>query len=210
MPKPVSKKKVTVDFAGVESGGGSRAIPDGRYVGEVKKVVQKEGESSGKPYLNWLFNTLRPHHKGAGVYHNTSLQPQALFNLKNLLEAMGVDVDDGEMELALEEYVDMEVGYEIVNEEYQGKQKPQIVAFFPPDELEEGEAEEEPEKEADEEEAPKKGIKSAFKKGSKIQFDDEDGRTKKGVITSIDGDEVTVDVKGEEWTVELSDLSAQD
>lgn len=204
MPKPINrKKKISVDFSGVESGGGARAIPDGRYVGEIKKIEQKEGEDSGKPYLKWLFSTLKPDHKGAGVYHNTSLQPQALFNLKNLLETMGVEVPDGELDLEIDEYIGNEVGYEIVNEDYQGKQSPKVVAFFPPDELDE---EDGPKKEANDE----KPSKGKFKKGAKVQFNDDDGRTKKGIITAIDGDEITVDVKGEEWTVEADDLSASD
>ena len=205
MAKPMGKKKISVDFTGVEAGG-SRTCPDGRYVAKVDKVTVQTSDNSGKDYLKWELSVVGPSSKGARLYNNTTLQPQGLFALKRFLTCLGADVEDGEMDLDLSEYPDMEIGVEVVNEEYQGKQRPQIADVFPPDELEESKAE--PKEEADDDEKPAKA--SSFKKGNKVQFEDEDGRTKKGVILKIDGEEAVVDVKGEEWTVDLKELSAQD
>lgn len=212
MPK-VRNKAVKVDFSGVESGG--RSVPDGRYVGKVHKVEMRESDKSGADYLAWQLKVLRPRATGSIVYVNTSLQPQALFNLKGMLEAMGQEVPDGEMELSLGEYMDEEVGFEITNEEFRNKMRPQVTGWFPPDELEEGDEEEEEkpakakakvEDDEEEEEKPAKGKTSKFKKGMRVQFEDEDGRTKRGVILKLDETEATVDVKGEEWDVALKEL----
>jgi hypothetical protein len=203
MPKPRARK-LTVDFTGVESGG-RRSIPDGVYSAAVAKITEEEGSESGQPYLKWVFKVTGPTCKGAQVYHNTSLQPQALFNLKNLLEAMGADDLDGEFELDLGSYIDEEVGFEIVNEEYQGKPSPKIVAFMPASEVSSVQGEDQ---HTDEKPASKGN--GSFKTGQKVQFKDEDGRVKKGVITSLKGDEATVDVKGEPWDVEVAELSVAD
>lgn len=204
MAKPMGRKKLKVDFTGVEAGG-ARSCPDGRYVAKVTKVTQETSDNSGKDYLKWELSVDRPHHKGARLYNNTTLQPQGLFALKRFLECLGADVSEGEMDLDLGEYPDMEIGVEVVNEEYQGKTRPQVADVFPPEELEESEETE------TETEAPAKSDKaSGFKKGSKVQFEDEDGKIKKGVVLKIEGDEATVDVKGEEWNVDLAELNAQD
>jgi hypothetical protein len=45
--------------------------------------------------------------------------------------------------------------------------------------------------------------------GSKVKFEDEDGDDIKGVITELDGEDVTVeDSGGDEWGVLLSELNA--
>jgi len=191
MPKP-AKKGVKVDFSGVEAGGGS--LPDGNYIGEVKAVELKTGEDSGKQYLSWQWKV-----KGTTVYDNTSLQPQALWRLRGLLEAMGVEVEEGEMDLDFDDLVGHTCGLEVVNEEYQGKKKPRVTGFYSPDQGD-GETEE----------APAKSSKSSpkFKVGQRVKFQDDDGTTQKGTIESIDGDSVSVDVKGESWEVELENLEA--
>src|SRR5271170_3613659 len=100
--KKSGKKKsgVSIDFSGVESGGG-RAIPDGNYTVEVTEVTEEES-SEGNPYLKWIYKVATGSHKGARIYDNTSLQPQALWRLKTLLECFGEEVPDSSMDLDLE------------------------------------------------------------------------------------------------------------
>lgn len=141
-----SKKKsnaIKVDFTGVESSG---SVAEGRQLLTVKEVELKTSESSGNDYLNWKFGA-----KGGAVYHSTSLQPQALWNLRNVLEALGMDVPESTLELDLTEFVGMECGAEIEHEKYQGKKKPVIVDLFPVEELDGEESEEESEEEEGEE-----------------------------------------------------------
>ena len=285
-----SKKRrsnaIEVDFNGVESGG-SRSIPDGTYLVEVKKITQEEGSDSGEPYLAWQFKVVEGKYKGATLFDNTSLQPQALWKLKTLLECLGEEVPDSTMRLVLSDYIGRRVQVEVTNEEYNGKDRPRITGYLfeggeseedeeeedeeedeedeeedeedeedeeedeeDEEEDEEDEEEDEEDEEEDEEEEPKpargkgkralaraaarkaaskkdddeeeddedekpsskrsakskKSSTPAFKKGDRVSFDD-DGTTIKGKIVEIDGSVATVDVKGDEWQVQVEDLT---
>jgi hypothetical protein len=132
-------KGIKVDFSEVESQDFS--LPNGPYILAVTSVEKKRSESSGNDYLAWEYKVSEGKHKGKKVWDNTSLQPQALWRLRNLLEAMGMEIEDGEMDIDLDELAGELVGVEIENEKYQGKNKARIINFLGVDELE-GEAEE--------------------------------------------------------------------
>lgn len=86
------------------------------------------------------------------------------------------------------------------------------------EEDEEDEEEDSEDEEDEEEEKPKKpsgkkpsssGKKPKFKKGQKVSFKDEKGKTVRGVVLEIDGDTVKVEDKGgDEWEIEVSELTA--
>ena len=84
-----SSKRVTVDLSGVESS--RKAIPEGQYVVSVNDASM-ENSSKGNDYIRFEFEVIEGAHKGAKLYHNCSLQPQALFNLKGVLEALGFTI----------------------------------------------------------------------------------------------------------------------
>jgi len=223
MAKPAKRgKKVSVDFSGVESGGG-RAIPDGNYTLTVVKITEEES-SEGNPYLKWQYKVADGKLKGATVYDNTSLQPQSLWRLKTLLECLGEDVPDSSMELDLAEYVGKSVDAEITNEKYEGKDRPRVTGFIgaegtadkSDDDADDSDDSDDDSDDSDDEEetSKKKPAKktpaktSKFKEGQKVTFED-GGKTLTGVITALDGTTATVDVKGEEWELETSELSAK-
>lgn len=175
-----SKSSVTVDFEGVEANKGG-VTKEGDYVVEVESVEEKTSESSGQQYLAWEFRVAEGKFKGKKLWHNTSLQPQALFNLRNLLEAMGVEVVDGEMDLNLSDFVGERVGVNVEMEEYQGKDKPRIVGFFSEGETSsddsdnsDGEDEEEDEEEEDENEESDDEETDEDEDESEEEDDDED------------------------------------
>lgn len=125
---------VKVDFTDVESGG---RVAEGRHRLEVSEVPEvKTSDNSGNDYLQWKFKTP----EGGLLYHITSLAPQALFNLRNTLEALGVEVEQSTMNLELTEYVGLTCGGEVEHEVYQGKKKARLVDIFPESELEEEES----------------------------------------------------------------------
>lgn len=141
MPKKTAGSSIKVDFTGVEVN--SFDVPDGPYVFIVSSVTQKKSQESGQPYLSWEFKVDEGHYKGRKVWDNTSLQPQALWKLRNLFECMGMDIDDGEFEVDLEELQGQVVGGEVANEKYQGKDKPRIVGYMKPEDVDAGEEDEE-------------------------------------------------------------------
>ena len=203
------KRGLTVDFTDVESGG--KAVPDGSYEVEVVEVTEEES-SEGNPYLKWKFRITDGEAKGAALYDNTSLQVQALWRLKGLLEVLGDDVPNSSMDLDLSEYPGRTLTVSVVNEEYQGKDRPKIDRYG-------GEAEKPAKstkskskakaKDDDDDDDDDDGDSDtpSFKKGDKVKFTD-DGKTHKGKVLKVDGDTATVETSdGEEWDIETSDLT---
>lgn len=131
--KKKTKKKngVTVDMAGVESGG---THPEGEFPATVEEVTLETSESSGQDYLKWVCKT----EKGK-LFFNTSLQPQALFNLRSLLEAMDQEVPDGPMDIDFDEMVDEEFVAVVVHEKYEGKMRARVTDYLSADGFEGGE-----------------------------------------------------------------------
>lgn len=78
-------------------------IPSGQYVARLVGA-KEETSSSGNPMIVWQWKIMRGDHKGREIRSYTSMQPQALFSLKEHLEAFGVDAD-GEIDIDTNELV---------------------------------------------------------------------------------------------------------
>ena len=135
-----SSKRVTVDLSGVESS--RKAIPEGQYVVSVNDASM-ENSSKGNDYIRFEFEVIEGAHKGAKLYHNCSLQPQALFNLKGVLEALGFTIPAKAFDLDLSELIGLECEVEVGHETYDGKKRARIVEFISSEEDEDEEEEEE-------------------------------------------------------------------
>ncbi len=131
-----NKYLIEVDMRGVSSKG---ICPEGIHKVKVQKVTQEISEKSAKPYLAWEFRTSA----GYTLYYNTSLQPQSLFSLKNVLLALGYEVPDTVLRLDLRDLKGREAYVEVMHEMYEGKKRAKIVQFLMPDEVEEEELEDE-------------------------------------------------------------------
>lgn len=95
-------RKVKVNMKGVKT---RARITEGMHAGKVAEVSIEKSDA-GNQYLAWEFEISRGKHKGAPAYYNTSLQPQALWNLRGVLEALEMEVPDSTMELDLAELED--------------------------------------------------------------------------------------------------------
>jgi len=88
---------IKIDMEGV-SAGGLEPLPAGVYDAVVAAVkYHPSSQSSGQPYVEFEFTL--PDHAGRKQWRNYSLQPQALWALKQTLVRLGVEVPDGELEL---------------------------------------------------------------------------------------------------------------
>src|SRR5690606_29385003 len=74
---------------------------------------------------------------------NTSLQPQALFSLRNTLEALGMEVPQTVVELDLDNLIGLKAAVSVEIEVYQGKEKSRVVEVFPLEDLVEDDEEDE-------------------------------------------------------------------
>jgi len=199
-------KSVKVDFTGVDVTGGGKLLPEGPIQLELKEIEEKEGEDSGKPYLEGRFEVAEPgENEGVTVYDNFSLQPKALWKLRSVMEAGGIQTVDGPMSIDLDELVGIVVVGDIIHEEYKGKQKNRVNGYSSVDGGSTATEESTPAKRK----RPARGgdDEPTWKLKQAVTFKD-GKKTLSGVITELNGEKVTVKVNKDEYEMETSDLTA--
>ena len=134
MARKSRESSVNIDLSGVEVS--RKVIPEGTYqvvVNEAKMGKSKED----KPKVAFEFEVSEGPNKGFKLFENCSLQPQALFKLKSLLMALGVDIPDGAFDLNLKDLIGLTCEVEVGHEVYEGKKRARILEFINPTESEE-------------------------------------------------------------------------
>ena len=119
--------RINVNLNDVE--GGFEVFPDGKYIVELSEKSKIAKSKEGAAYIRWIAEIIDPEeHAGKLISWSTSLQPQALWNLKNMMEVIDVAFDDDGFEM--EDAFGSQLG--IVNEvrEYDGKDRNNIVEYF--------------------------------------------------------------------------------
>lgn len=141
-----TKDYVVVDFSGV--GSRNKVVKAGNYRVQVMKVT-KGISKPGNPKLDWIFIVSAGPEEGHRFQpYTTSLMTQSLWNLRGVLEALGVEVPEGPLQIVYRELKGLELGLTVEHETYQKRVKERIIDLFPLEELggaviEEGEEEEE-------------------------------------------------------------------
>ena len=172
MTKKKKKNKgrvISVDFSGTST---RARVPEGDYLVKVVEITEEIGQDSGKPFLSWSLEITTGKFVGKRLRHITSLQPQALFNLRNTLEALNVEVPDSVSDIDLDALEGMEMGVGVEVETYQGNKQSKVVDVFPEEELEE---EEEADEEADEEEAEEEAEEEEEEDEEEDEEDEDEG-----------------------------------
>lgn len=142
MARKSRESSVNIDLSGVEVS--RKVIPEGTYlvvVNEAKMGKSKED----KPKVAFEFEVSEGPNKGFKLFENCSLQPQALFKLKSILMALGVDIPDGAFDLNLKDLIGLTCEVEVGHEVYEGKKRARILEFINPaesDEDDEGDGDE--------------------------------------------------------------------
>jgi hypothetical protein len=158
----VKSKSYKVDFSGVEGEPGRRRrvrIPEGDYLCKITKVERRKKEGGTSYYFNWTFQIIEAangseKYKGTPLYYVTSLKPEALFNLRNLIFAASdgkTNVTGRSINFDPQKLVGKRIGVIVEDDEYEGKIRSVAVDIQPPSAIEVGDEEEE-EEEGDEEE----------------------------------------------------------
>ena len=129
-----------VNFA--EASEGFDPLPEGIYNATVFKCEHKVGKESQKPYLAWTFAIQDPGHKNRRLFHNTSLQPQALRRFRDVLLAVGYTKEQLSGQLSLgQEFFDaisgrpVRLNVTIDEEGYQGQPRNRVARVMPVDPL---------------------------------------------------------------------------
>lgn len=203
-------KGITVDFTGVEAGGGGRLLPEDTYLFEIKEVEYiEESASSGQPYLKFILAVADGEFSGTRAWDNFSLQPQSLWKLRGLMETLGMDIVEGGMDIDPKEFEGILVKADVIHEEYQGKQKHRVNAYMPA----ESESIADTKASASTSSVKRKPAAAAepaaatWSKKQKVSF--MDGKKKvSGTIFDVKGDSITVQVGSDEYEVSADDLEA--
>lgn len=135
-----SSSSVNVDLSGVEAS--RKAIPEGTYEVVVNEVTQKNSRD-GNPMIAFEFEVTEGANKGAKLYENCSLQPQALFKLKSVLLALGMDIPNKAFDLNLRDLVGLTCEVEVGHEVYEGKKRARILQYNDPEESQEEDSDDE-------------------------------------------------------------------
>ena len=139
MAKKTNKKGIKLNFDGVETG--YKAVPEGTYEVRVKEIEAGTSQANA-PKLDFKFEIISGKNKGSLLFYTCSLQPQALFKLKVVLEALGYEIPEGNFNLDIDELIDLECSVEVAHETYEGKKRARIVEFITSDDSDEDEEDE--------------------------------------------------------------------
>ena len=107
--------RLNIDFTDV--GDGFSIVPEGDYVCKVKSITLEDG-NKGK-YLKWTLVIGTGPEKGSQVFHNTTLVPAGLFNLRNTIIACGFDVPKSVIQINTDNYIGKIVGITVRHREYE-------------------------------------------------------------------------------------------
>lgn len=121
---------VNVDLSGVESS--RKTIPEGTYTLTVNAANHKNS-SNNNPMIAFEFEVADGPYKGVPLYENCSLQPQALFKLKSVLEALGFEIPNKAFDLNLRDLIGLTCEVEVGHEVYEGKKRARILEYLTPD-----------------------------------------------------------------------------
>lgn len=131
---------VNVDLSGVETN--RKALPEGEYTLVVNSAEMGESQS-GNPMVKFEFEVSEGAHKGAKLYENCSLQPQALFKLKSLLIGLGFSIPKKAFDLDLKELIGLTCDVEVGHEKYEGKTRARILTYIDPEDTDDEEEDDE-------------------------------------------------------------------
>ena len=129
MAKKKGKKGKTIRMPGLGDVESFSAVPEGDYSVAVSGVELKEGEKG--EYVNWEFTIQEGSNKGQKLWTNTSFSPAALWNLKALLEAMDAPIPEEPEDMAINDFIGLELVVSVQHEERKGKTRATITDYGP-------------------------------------------------------------------------------
>ena len=100
--------KYKVDFSGVSDSG---SITPGNHPVKVAAITKEAGKDY--PYLKWDLVITSGPCKGLHINHITSLDPKALFNLRNTLISLGLNVPKSALTFDTDALVGRAMGIEV-------------------------------------------------------------------------------------------------
>jgi len=119
--------KISVNLNEVEDV--SKPIPAGQYITRIIKAEKETGKESGKAYIHWEGEIIEGEYKPKHLFWNTSLQVNALWNLKKLLDAASV-VTNKDGSFNTEDAIGAEFTAVVGQREYEGKVTNEVTDYL--------------------------------------------------------------------------------
>jgi hypothetical protein len=120
-------KGIRLDFSNV----GKQFKAGDEYLVECTECKLEDGTKA--PYFS-LKLTGTEEFAGAVMYHNASTSEESLWRLRPLLEAFGIDIPDGPMDLSPEDFVGKQAMCSTYLDKYEGSARVKPDDFWPADE----------------------------------------------------------------------------
>lgn len=98
-----NKTVVTLDFTNIKT---FETIPEGQHVAKPIEAKIDNSKQSGSECIYWTFKIAEGKSKGRTLQYSTSLNPKALWVIRDLLLAIGVDCPEKILKIDLEEAID--------------------------------------------------------------------------------------------------------
>lgn len=117
--------KIKVDFTDMKE---FADITSGKYIAKIKSWSMEEGEKA--PYILWKLQIASGEAKGSMIDHRTSLSPKALFGLRDMLVAFGINVPKSAIAVDPDKFIGRNIGIEIVMRPWDGKEYPNVKKVF--------------------------------------------------------------------------------
>ncbi len=125
---------IKVNLTGVKTDG-FEAVPDGRYPCYLYELNEKTSQN-GNVYYEFIFK-VKEGVDGAGrqFWHNCTITPNSLWNLKRTLIALGVPVEELEKKINIDsdELVGHEAVLEVITEVYNNRPVNRVKRVLPSD-----------------------------------------------------------------------------
>jgi hypothetical protein len=144
-----SSDTLTVDFSGVEERKGGKHFKPGDYAVKVVKATNQVTKEKKTPQISFELQFIDGPYKGSKCFHNCNLLPQSLWVLRNMLEAIGIEIPKKRVKLDLPKCTGKKLAVTIEDDEYDGKVRSRVVDTFPLSELVADEADEDEELDED-------------------------------------------------------------
>lgn len=116
---------------------GMKKIPEAVYKLRVTDYEVKQKDGAEFPYIMWSLDFLDGPKAGESVREITSLNPKAIFRLKNLAEAAGYDwpdadeTDADEFDFDPKDMLKAVIYAHVGTREYEGQPQTTCIKFFP-------------------------------------------------------------------------------
>ena len=118
--------RINVNLTEVESG--FEVYPDGKYLVEISDKSKITKSSEGGAYIRWIAEIMEPEEFGSKfISWNTSLLPQALWNLKAMMEVIEVAFDEEGFEM--EDAFGSQLIVENQVRDYNGQDRNNIIGY---------------------------------------------------------------------------------